>query len=154
MRKHPSHSSPPNPGAALARLILACKEDMIAHSEVARHLRDVSDRAHVVEETRERGRFVVELRSDIDRIGGPPLDRTSARERLRQALRRARQSLENATEKQAYGLCARSTAAVEASYERAMLAPLPDKARFDVQQQYATIIAERVEMDQRAGARG
>jgi uncharacterized protein (TIGR02284 family) len=130
---------------SMNRLVLACKDDIMAEEDARSAVRDGALAAELGVRARERALFVEDLQRAILSLGGNPSRRASPAAWARSLVRHVRAFVGGPHEGDAYAAITHADERTARAYLHALSRSLPDDARFGVKQQLAWVEADRDE---------
>jgi uncharacterized protein (TIGR02284 family) len=133
-----SSDSPRTTRHTLNRLIIACREDILAERDAERATRDPAGRDRLHEQTQQRHAFIHDLGAVVHRLGGAVAQQAGTLAWLRSLARQVRALVAGWNEGDGYRACAEAEQRTVRTYAAA-LSTLPPDARFGVKQQLAQV---------------
>ena len=127
---------------AMNRLIVACKEDILAEKDAIRAVHDPAVADHLRLQAQQRSTFVDELHHAIVTLGGRPATEASALSWGRSILRHLRALVGGWHEGDGYAGMVHAEERTAKVYLDALSGWLPDDARFGVKRQLTLIEAD------------
>jgi uncharacterized protein (TIGR02284 family) len=119
--------------SALNRLVVACRDEVMALDAAALMARDSECMAQLQQQSRRRAAFRRDLSAGVLALGGVPAKTASYRARLSSALRSLRGFLSVPHQGEAYAACARAAEKTTLAYSTALCLDLPNDVRFSVE---------------------